>query len=139
MRRMLYDLAISSTSCVCCRLSPQQKRKLVELVKEQNSQSIALAIGDGANDVAMIQGAHVGIGIRGKEGNQAVQASDIAISQFKFLVPLLLCHGRRAYRRVAFFLCFYIYKNVALVVGDIIWAHQNKWSGRIAYPEYLSM
>merc|ERR1711862_1055840 len=69
----------------------------------------------------------------------AVQVSDIAISQFRFLVPLLLCHGCRAYRRVACFLCFYIYKIVCFVVSDIIWAHQNKWSGKIAYPEYLSM
>lgn len=138
-RYLIYDLGLASRSCVCCRLSPMQKRQLVELVKIASPTTITLAIGDGANDVPMIEGAHIGIGIRGKEGTQAVQSSDIAISQFRFLVPLLLCHGRRAYRRVAFFLCFYIYKNVVLVVGDIIWAHQNKWSGKIAYPEYLSM
>merc|ERR1740138_1170413 len=100
---------MTSTSCVCCRLSPAQKRRLVDLVKAQNRRGITLAIGDGANDVSMIQGAHVGVGIRGKEGNQAVQSSDVAISQFKFLVPLLLNHGRRAYRRVAVFLCYVIY------------------------------
>merc|ERR1712217_834308 len=111
-----------------------QKRKLVELVREKDPTTITLAIGDGANDVPMIEGAHIGVGVRGKEGVQAVQVSDIAISQFRFLVPLLLCHGRRAYRRVSFFLCFYIYKNVCLVVSDIVWAHQNKWSARIAYP-----
>mmetsp|Transcript_111347 Transcript_111347/g.175453 ORF Transcript_111347/g.175453 Transcript_111347/m.175453 type:complete len:1136 (+) Transcript_111347:57-3464(+) len=134
----LYELAIVSKACVCCRLSPQQKRKLVELVREQNTQTISLAIGDGANDVSMIQGAHIGIGVRGKEGNQAVQASDIAVSQFRFLVPLLLCHGRRAYRRVALFLCYYIYKHVVLVLGDMIWAHQFRFRGEIAYPEWIS-
>jgi len=138
-RSLVYDLGLASRSCVCCRLSPMQKRQLVELVKVSSPTTITLAIGDGANDVPMIEGAHIGIGIRGKEGTQAVQISDIAISQFRFLVPLLLCHGRRAYRRVAFFLCFYIYKNVVLVTSDLIWAHQNKWSGRIAFPEYLSM
>jgi phospholipid-translocating ATPase len=137
-KEQLYELAIGSKACVCCRLSPQQKRKLVELVKEQNKQGITLAIGDGANDVSMIQGAHIGIGVRGKEGNQAVQASDIAISQFRFLGPLLFCHGRRAYRRVALFLCYYIYKHVVLVIGDMIWAHQFKFRGEIAYPEWLS-
>jgi len=138
-RALVYELGLASRSCVCCRLSPMQKRQLVRLVREMSPSTITLAIGDGANDVPMIQGAHLGIGIRGKEGTQAVQVSDIAISQFRFLVPLLLCHGRRAYRRVACFLCYFLYKNVCLVVSDIIWAHQNVFSGRIAYPEYLSM
>mmetsp|Transcript_22618 Transcript_22618/g.52741 ORF Transcript_22618/g.52741 Transcript_22618/m.52741 type:complete len:1132 (-) Transcript_22618:73-3468(-) len=140
-RERIYRLAIGSRACVCCRLSPQQKRRLVELVREFNSRAITLAIGDGANDVSMIQGAQVGVGVRGKEGNQAVQASDIAISQFRFLGNLLFCHGRRAYRRVALFLCYYIYKHVVLVMADMIWAHQstpNKFSGHIAYPEWLS-
>jgi len=137
-RVALYELAISSKACVCCRLSPQQKRRLVELVKDQNKLGITLAIGDGANDVSMIQGAHVGVGVRGKEGNQAVQASDIAISQFRFLVPLLFCHGRRAYRRVALFLCYYIYKHVVIAVGDMIWAHQYRFGGAIGFPEWLS-
>ena len=75
-----YKLAMSSTSCVCTRFSPSQKRRLVDEVRKRGS-SITLAIGDGANDVPMILGAHVGIGLRGKEGSQAVQASDIAISQ----------------------------------------------------------
>merc|ERR1712054_99250 len=137
-RQQLYRLAISTTACVCCRLSPQQKRKLVELVREENAEAITLAIGDGANDVSMIQGAHIGIGVRGKEGNQAVQASDVAVSQFSFLVPLLLCHGRRAYRRVAQFLCYYIYKHIVLATADVIWAHQFRFRGEIAYPEWLS-
>merc|ERR1712003_86373 len=99
-RDLLYAMAMSGrcSACVCCRLAPQQKRSLVEMVRQKNVHHITLAIGDGANDVAMIQGAHVGIAVRGKEGNQAVQASDIAISQFRFIVPILMCHGRRAYR-----------------------------------------
>lgn len=137
-RPMLYELAMSSQTCVCCRLSPQQKRRLVELVKDMNRKGITLAIGDGANDVPMIQGAHVGIGIRGKEGNQAVQASDVAISQFRFIVPLLFCHGRRAYRRVATFICYMFYKHTVLAVGDIFFAHQITFAAKIAYPEWLN-
>jgi phospholipid-translocating ATPase len=97
-----------------------------------------MAVGDGANDVPMILGAHVGIGIRGKEGNQAVQASDVAISQFRFLLPLLLCHGRRAYRRLGVFVSYFIYKHVALVMSDVIWAHQFRFRGDNAINEYLS-
>mmetsp|Transcript_5642 Transcript_5642/g.10028 ORF Transcript_5642/g.10028 Transcript_5642/m.10028 type:complete len:337 (-) Transcript_5642:217-1227(-) len=129
---------MSSSCCVCCRLSPQQKRRLVELVKDMNRTGITLAIGDGANDVPMIQGAHVGIGIRGKEGNQAVQASDVALSQFRFLVPLLYCHGRRAYRRVATFICYMFYKHTTLAVGDIFYAHQVGFVPQIAYAEWLN-
>merc|ERR1719375_1653983 len=121
----LFSLCLACSTCVCCRLSPSQKRKLVELVKFQDTGSVTLAVGDGANDVPMIQGAHVGIGIRGKEGSQAVQSCDVAISKFRFLVPLLLCHGRRGYRRVATFLCYFLYKHVVLSTGDLIWAHQS--------------
>ena len=77
----LFRLGMLSSGCVCSRLSPAQKRRLVDVIRKHSSDSITLAIGDGANDVPMILGAHVGIGLRGKEGSQAVQASDIAISQ----------------------------------------------------------
>jgi magnesium-transporting ATPase (P-type) len=137
--KMIYELGIACRSCVCCRLSPKQKRQLVQLVRKKNKMTITLAIGDGANDVPMIEGAHIGVGVRGKEGVQAVQVSDIAISQFRFLVPLLLCHGQRAYRRIAVFLCFFLYKNVALVLSDVLWSIQDDFQGRIAFPEWLSM
>merc|ERR1719444_188921 len=120
-QQLLYELGMGCKVCICCRLAPQQKRRLVEIVRAKDATRITLAIGDGANDVPMIQGAHVGIGVRGKEGNQALQASDVAFSQFRFLVPLLQCHGRRAYRRVSTFLCYYIYKHVVLAVGDLAW------------------
>jgi phospholipid-transporting ATPase len=136
---MLLELGLSSRSCVCARLNPLQKRKLVDIVQHANRKTITLAIGDGANDVSMIEGAHVGVAVRGKEGAQAVNVSDVAISQFRFLVPLLLCHGRRAYRRVALYLCYYLYKNVALLMGDICWMIMDNYKGRIAFPEYLSI
>jgi len=138
-RKLVYKLGLACRTCVCCRLSPMQKKHLVDLVRQENASIITLAIGDGANDVPMIEGAHIGIGIRGKEGMQAAQSSDIAISQFRFLVPLMFCHGSRAYRRISLFICYYIYKSVALAVGDFIWAHQDNFKGNIAYPEYLSM
>jgi phospholipid-translocating P-type ATPase (flippase) len=138
-RKVIYDLGMVSRSCICTRLSPQQKLQLVQLVREQDPKTITLSVGDGANDVPMIYGAHLGIAIRGKEGTQAVQASDIAISQFRYLVPLLQCHGRRAYRRVAMFLCFFLYKNITLIMLDIVWLFQYKFKGLVAVPEWLSI
>ena len=81
-------------------MSPLQKALVVKLVKK-NTSSILLAIGDGANDVSMIQAAHVGIGISGVEGLQAARASDVAISQFRFLKKLLLVHGAWSYQRLS--------------------------------------
>ncbi|CAN0032027.1 unnamed protein product, partial [Hapterophycus canaliculatus] len=79
---------------VGCRMSPDQKRQLVHLIKDNNPDARTLAVGDGANDVPMIQAAHVGVGISGQEGLQAVNASDYSLAQFRFLQKLLLCHGR---------------------------------------------
>lgn len=82
------------------RVSPLQKALVVKLVKK-NQKAILLAIGDGANDVSMIQAAHVGVGISGVEGLQAARSADVAISQFRFLKKLLLVHGAWSYRRLS--------------------------------------
>lgn len=73
--------------------------QVTTLIKE-DAKKITLSIGDGANDVSMIQAAHIGVGISGQEGMQAVMASDFAIAQFRFLKVLLLVHGRWSYIRI---------------------------------------
>ncbi|MBE7181474.1 MAG: phospholipid-translocating P-type ATPase, partial [Terriglobus roseus] len=85
---------------LCCRVSPSQKAAVVHMVKS-GLDCLTLSIGDGANDVAMIQEAHIGVGIAGVEGRAAVMSSDYAIGQFRFLTRLLLVHGRWSYRRLA--------------------------------------
>ncbi|KAL5663801.1 hypothetical protein ACJX0J_023909, partial [Zea mays] len=99
LRVDLLGLSLSCHSVVCCRVSPLQKAQVTSLVRK-GAQKITLSIGDGANDVSMIQAAHVGIGISGQEGMQAVMASDFAIAQFRFLTDLLLVHGRWSYLRL---------------------------------------
>ena len=86
---------------ICCRVTPIQKALVVELVKKYKK-AVTLAIGDGANDVSMIKTAHIGVGISGQEGMQAVLASDYSIAQFQFLERLLLVHGRWSYYRYVF-------------------------------------
>lgn len=93
------ELVILVDSAICCRASPAQKAFLVEQIRKKVQGSVTLAIGDGANDIAMIREAHVGIGITGKEGLQAARASDYSIAQFRYLVKLLLVHGRWNYMR----------------------------------------
>jgi len=94
-----------------------------------------LAIGDGANDVAMIQAAHVGIGISGQEGMQAVNASDYAIAQFKYLRRLLLLHGRWNYRRISRLVCYTFYKNIVMAIVQFWFAFQTGYSGQKYYFE----
>lgn len=99
LHTLFLDLAILTDSVICCRASPSQKAGLVNAIRTRLKGSVTLAIGDGANDIAMIQEAQVGIGITGKEGLQAARTSDYAIAQFRFLAKLLLVHGRYNYIR----------------------------------------
>lgn len=82
-RDSFLELALICKSVICCRVSPLQKAEVVRLVQKKCKNEVTLAIGDGANDVGMIQAAHVGVGISGKEGLQATLASDYAIAQVR--------------------------------------------------------
>ncbi|XP_047441519.1 phospholipid-transporting ATPase VD isoform X2 [Mugil cephalus] len=108
------DLAKRCRSVLCCRVTPLQKSGVVKLVREK-LKVMTLAVGDGANDVNMIQAADIGIGISGQEGMQAVMASDFAISRFKHLKKLLLVHGHWCYTRLANMIIYFFYKNAAYV------------------------
>jgi phospholipid-translocating ATPase len=97
-KELLLSLATRCKAVICCRVSPLQKALIVKLVKEGLG-AMCLAIGDGANDVSMIQAADVGVGVAGEEGLQAVNSSDYAIAQFRFLTRLLFVHGHWSYMR----------------------------------------
>lgn len=114
-REMLLDLACRCQAVVCCRVSPKQKAEVVKLVR-YGKKAVTLAIGDGANDVSMIQEAHVGVGISGQEGMQAVNSADYGIAQFRFLSRLLLVHGHWSFVRNAEMILNFFYKN-AIGVG----------------------
>jgi len=119
LRQKFLLLCKECKSVLCCRVSPSQKAAVVGMVKN-GLDVMTLAIGDGANDVAMIQKAHVGVGIAGEEGRQAVMSSDYAIGQFRFLTRLVLVHGRWSYRRLAETIANFFYKN-------IIWTFALFW------------
>jgi magnesium-transporting ATPase (P-type) len=133
---VFLHLAIRCHTVICCRVTPLQKGKVVALVK-QKLQVMTLAIGDGANDVAMIQEANVGIGIQGLEGMQAVLASDYAIAQFSFLNKLLLVHGRWSYARIATMTLHMFYKNFVWTLALFWYQRYCGWSGTILYDYFL--
>ena len=117
LQTILFEVMKASTAVIACRVSPKQKAQLVKLVKEEVVPTpVTLAIGDGANDVPMLLEADVGIGVSGNEGQQAVNASDFSIAQFRFLKRLLLVHGRWDYRRISKVVLWSFYKNIALVM-----------------------
>ena len=99
------------------------------MIRIRYPKKMTLAIGDGANDVAMILKAHVGVGIAGREGMQAARSSDYAIGKFKFLRNLLLYHGREAYRRNTWIICYNFYKNFLYVVVQYFFGFYSVFSG----------
>uniref|UniRef100_A0A0N5C5R6 Phospholipid-transporting ATPase n=1 Tax=Strongyloides papillosus TaxID=174720 RepID=A0A0N5C5R6_STREA len=115
LEKLFLDIGCECQSVICCRVTPLQKAEVVDLVK-RNKKAVTLAVGDGANDVSMIKTAHIGVGISGKEGMQAVLASDYSIGQFKFLQRLLLVHGRWSYFRMCKFLRYFFYKNFSFTL-----------------------
>ena len=100
LKLLFLNLATQCETVVCCRVSPSQKAQAVKLVKDGRN-AMTLSIGDGANDVAMIQEANVGCGLLGLEGSQAAMSADYAFGQFRYLTKLLIVHGRWSYVRVA--------------------------------------
>lgn len=136
LKKKFFKLGFISSSCICCRVSPSQKMNVVKLASTYGKW-ISLAIGDGANDVSMIQEANIGVGIAGKEGTQAVQAADFTFCEFKCLQRLLLIHGRYAYFRISLFILYYFYKNFISVFTEFWFALFNGFSGQIFFLDWL--
>uniref|UniRef100_A0A3Q3J0D8 Phospholipid-transporting ATPase n=1 Tax=Monopterus albus TaxID=43700 RepID=A0A3Q3J0D8_MONAL len=132
---IFMNLAQQCQSVLCCRVTPGQKADIVTLVRKHTS-SITLCIGDGANDVNMIK-AHVGVGLAGVEGGQAVQNADFALSQFRFLQRLLLVHGRWSYQRISIFLCYFLYKTCSFALVHIWFGFFNGFSSQSLYETWF--
>ncbi|CAN8259431.1 unnamed protein product [Cochlearia groenlandica] len=127
-------LAVECASVICCRVSPMQKALVTRLAKEGTGKT-TLAIGDGANDVGMIQEADIGVGISGVEGMQAVMASDFSIAQFRFLERLLVVHGHWCYKRIAQMICYFFYKNITFGLTLFYFEAFTGFSGQAIYND----
>ncbi|ORX47825.1 phospholipid-translocating P-type ATPase [Piromyces finnis] len=131
LQKKFVELGVRCHSVICCRATPSQKAKVVNIIKTSLNK-MTLAIGDGANDVAMIQKAHIGIGIIGREGTQAMRASDYAILEFKFLKTLLCIHGRYSFLRVSKMVYHSFYKNFVLSLIQFLYMTVSYWSGSVS-------
>lgn len=130
------EKSIKCQTVIFCRVTPAQKRKIAELLKAVTG-SICLAIGDGANDVGMIQTANVGIGLLGLEGRQAARSADIALPCFHYLVRLLLVHGSWSYHRMAKTIIFCVYKNCLLITCQFWYCFISNGSGQTLFETWM--
>jgi magnesium-transporting ATPase (P-type) len=139
LNTLFLSISKGCEAVICCRVTPKQKAQVVRLIKN-NMNKITLSIGDGANDVNMIQEAHIGIGIYGNEGMRAVQSSDFAIPEFKGLWKLLFVHGHWNYIRIGEMILYFFYKNMVFTIPQFYFAFFCVFSGRAVYDDfYISL
>lgn len=121
MQLKFIEVAVMLPVVVCCRCSPTQKADVTTLIKNHTKKKVC-AIGDGGNDVSMIQSASVGVGIVGKEGKQASLAADFSVLQFSYLSRLLLWHGRNSYKRSAKLSQFVIHRGLIISIIQAVFS-----------------
>ncbi|CAH8668418.1 unnamed protein product [Schistosoma curassoni] len=136
IRSLLTQCCLESSTVLCCRSTPLQKAEVIRLIKESRKTiPITAAIGDGANDVSMILEAHIGFGIYGKEGRQAVRASDYAFGRFHYLKNVLLVHGHLYYQRVSLLVLYFFYKNLIFTLPQMLYGFYCVYSQQSIYPQ----
>ncbi|TID03927.1 putative phospholipid-transporting ATPase [Colletotrichum higginsianum] len=152
VRQLFYALVPALDSVICCRASPSQKALLITIVTDgpptdakpsflsaclgwfkRPRKPLTLAIGDGANDVAMIMTASVGVGISGREGQQAARVADLSISQFRYLGRLMLVHGRYSYHRTAMFILTTFWKEMFIFLPQALFQEDSGVTGTSLY------
>lgn len=142
LKDLLFTMIPHIDSVICCRASPAQKAFIVRATRQivskrpVTSPTLTLAIGDGANDLAMIAEAHVGIGISGREGLQAARVADYAIAQFRFLQRLLLVHGRWNYSRTARFVLWTFWKEMFFYLPQEVFTMYTGYTGTSLYESW---
>ena len=134
-RQLFVEVAEKCIAVICCRVGPLQKAQVVALMRRARNVT-ALAIGDGANDVSMLQAADIGVGIAGQEGMQAVMSSDYAITRFAHLSRLVLVHGRWSFLRTSGATLASFYKNFCFVGVQVCFQWACAFTAQASY-DYL--
>lgn len=136
MPQEFANVALKLPVVVACRCTPQQKADLTSMVKRETGKRVA-AIGDGGNDVSMIQAADIGVGIVGKEGRQASLAADYSITMFCHLTRLLLWHGRNSYKRSAKLAQVVIHRGLVISVCQAVYSICSSFEPLALYQGWL--
>ena len=137
IQKIFLEIAKEAETVICCRVSPLQKSQVVKMMKNYDVKGITLAIGDGGNDVPMIMEAHIGVGIYGEEGLRAVQSSDYAMGEFKFLRELLFSHGRMNNVRNSECIHYFFFKNFVESFGHFIFGFYNNFTGQTVIDDWF--
>ncbi|XP_049505813.1 probable phospholipid-transporting ATPase IIA isoform X2 [Panthera uncia] len=130
------ELACQCPAVVCCRCTPTQKAQIVRLLQERTGK-LTCAVGDGGNDVSMIQESDCGVGVEGKEGKQASLAADFSITQFKHLGRLLMVHGRNSYKRSAALSQFVIHRSLCISTMQAVFSSVFYFASVPLYQGFL--
>ncbi|XP_037661590.1 probable phospholipid-transporting ATPase IIB isoform X5 [Choloepus didactylus] len=130
------ELARQCPAVVCCRCSPTQKAHIARLLQRHSGRRTC-AVGDGGNDVSMIQAANCGIGIEGKEGKQASLAADFSITQFKHIGRLLVVHGRNSYKRSAALGQFVLHRGLIISAMQAVFSSVFYFASVPLYQGFL--
>ncbi|BFU20548.1 phospholipid-translocating P-type ATPase [Entamoeba histolytica HM-3:IMSS] len=136
LKNIFKDIVLLSSSVICCRVTPKQKAEITNCVKKITNK-IVLTIGDGANDVPMINTGNVGVGIYGKEGNQAARASDFAIRKFRHLAKLILYHGRTSLLRNSEIIKICFYKNASFFLILLWYSFISNFTCQVVFDDYI--
>ncbi|KIV98963.1 hypothetical protein, variant 2 [Verruconis gallopava] len=136
LRNDFVSIAVQLPAVVACRCSPTQKADIAKLIRAHTKKRVA-CIGDGGNDVSMIQAADVGVGIVGKEGRQASLAADFSIHQFHYLTKLLVWHGRNSYKRSAKLAQFVIHRGLIISVCQTVFSIASQFEPNALYRDWL--
>jgi len=138
LKGIFREIVRGCEAVICCEVDAYQKAQIVRLFKNEEKK-ITLAVGDGANDVMMINEAHIGIGIYGNDGMHAVQASDFSIPELSCLWKLLFVHGRWSYQRTTDMILYFFYKNMVFTIPQFYYAFLCAYSGSSVYDDYYIM
>lgn len=135
-RTEFFNIVIDLPAVIACRCTPQQKADVALLIRELTKKRVC-CIGDGGNDVNMIQSADVGVGIVGKEGKQASLAADFSVTQFCHITKLLLWHGRNSYKRSAKLSQFVIHRGLVISICQMVYSISSKFEPLALYQGWL--
>ncbi|KAH8712165.1 hypothetical protein GQ44DRAFT_752225 [Phaeosphaeriaceae sp. PMI808] len=135
-RQEFISIAVQLPTVVACRCSPTQKADVALLIRTYTKKRVC-CIGDGGNDVSMIQAADVGVGIVGKEGRQASLAADFSIEQFHYLTKLLVWHGRNSYKRSAKLSQFVIHRGLIISICQTVYSIASSFEPNALYRDWL--